>query len=46
MKILKFTALNGDKFEMTQDQFKRLFDAGLGSDEERSHLMVQAVNQQ
>lgn len=41
----KFTDLKGKEFQMSKEQFKRLFDMGLGTQEERSHLMQQALEQ-
>lgn len=40
-----FTTLQGEQFQMEQSMFQRIYDSGVGSEEERSHLMNQALNQ-
>jgi len=40
-----FTTLKGKQFEMEQSLFQSLFDSGVGTKEERSHLMMQALDQ-
>ena len=41
----QFTTLKGEQFEMEQSLFQKLFDSGVGTEEERSHLLMQSLDQ-